>query len=110
MHPYLALGIAIVSEVVATSALRASEGFTRLIPSIVVAIGYGIAFTFLSITMKSIPVGLAYAMWSGLGVVLIAVVAYFMYGQSLDLPAIVGMVLILAGVVVLNLFSKSAVH
>lgn len=110
MHPYLLLGIAIVAEVIATSALRAAEGFTRLAPSIVVVIGYAVAFLCLSLTLKSIPVGIVYAIWSGLGIVLISVVAYFLYGQSLDLPAIIGMGLILVGVVVLNLFSKSAVH
>jgi len=110
MHPYLLLGIAIVAEVVATSALRAAEGFTRLVPSIMVVIGYAVAFLCLSLTLKSIPVGIVYAIWSGLGIVLISVVAYFLYGQSLDLPAIIGMTLILVGVVVLNLFSKSAVH
>ncbi|AKZ62021.1 multidrug transporter [Herbaspirillum hiltneri N3] len=110
MHPYLLLGIAIVAEVIATSALRAAEGFARLVPSIVVVIGYAVAFLCLSLTLKSIPVGIVYAIWSGLGIVLISVVAYFLYGQSLDLPAIIGMGLILVGVVVLNLFSKSAVH
>jgi len=110
MHPYLSLGIAIVSEVIATSALRASDGFTKLVPSIVVVVGYALAFLFLSITLKSIPVGIAYAIWSGLGVVLISIVAYFLYGQTLDVPAIIGMALILAGVLVLNLFSKSTAH
>jgi small multidrug resistance pump len=110
MHPYLLLGIAIVAEVIATSALRAAEGFTRLLPSIMVVIGYAVAFLCLSLTLKSIPVGIVYAIWSGLGIVLISIVAYFLYGQSLDLPAIIGMALILVGVVVLNLFSKSTVH
>ncbi len=110
MHPYLLLGIAIVSEVIATSALRASDGFTRLIPSVTVVIGYALAFLFLSMTLKTIPVGIAYAIWSGLGIVLISVVAYFVYGQTLDTPAIIGMALILAGVLVLNLFSKSTAH
>jgi small multidrug resistance pump len=110
MHPYLLLGIAIVAEVIATSALRAADGFTRLLPSIMVVIGYAVAFLCLSLTLKSIPVGIVYAIWSGLGIVLISVVAYFLYGQSLDLPAIIGMTLILVGVVVLNLFSKSTVH
>lgn len=110
MHPYLLLGIAIVAEVIATSALRAAEGFTRLVPSIMVVIGYAVAFLCLSLTLKSIPVGIVYAIWSGLGIVLISIVAYFLYGQSLDLPAIIGMALILIGVVVLNLFSKSTVH
>ena len=110
MHPYLYLGIAIVSEVIATSALRAADGFTRLLPSVVVVIGYAVAFLFLSLTLKSIPVGIAYAIWSGLGIVLISVVAYFIYGQTLDLPAMIGIGLIMAGVLVLNLFSKSTAH
>lgn len=110
MHPYLSLAIAIISEVIATSALRASDGFSKLIPSVLVVVGYALAFLFLSITLKSIPVGIAYAIWSGLGVVLISIVAYFLYGQTLDAPALIGMALILAGVLVLNLFSKSTAH
>lgn len=110
MHPYVYLTIAILSEVVATSALRASEGFTKLIPSLAVVAGYAIAFLFLSLTLKSVPVGIAYAIWAGAGIVLISVVAYFLYGQSLDWPALVGMGLIVAGVVVINVFSKSSVH
>lgn len=110
MHPYLSLAIAIISEVIATSALRASDGFSKLIPSVLVVVGYALAFLFLSITLKSIPVGIAYAIWSGLGVVLISIVAYFLYGQTLDVPALIGMALILAGVLVLNLFSKSTAH
>lgn len=110
MHPYLSLAIAIVSEVIATSALRAADGFSKLVPSIVVVVGYAIAFLFLSITLRSMPVGIAYAIWSGLGVVLISVAAYFIYGQTLDAPALIGMALIVAGVLVLNLFSKSTAH
>ncbi|MBB3213587.1 small multidrug resistance pump [Herbaspirillum sp. Sphag1AN] len=110
MPPYLLLGIAIVAEVIATSALRAADGFTRLWPSVLVVVGYAIAFIFLSLTLKSIPVGIAYAVWSGLGIVLISLVAYLVYGQTLDAPALIGMGLILAGVLVLNLFSKSSVH
>lgn len=110
MHPYLALGIAIVSEVIATSALRASDGFSRLWPSVIVVAGYGVAFFFLSVTLKSIPVGIAYAIWSGLGVVLISVAAWLLFGQKLDAPALIGMGLIVAGVVVLNVFSKSSAH
>ncbi|WDZ96038.1 SMR family transporter [Herbaspirillum sp. WKF16] len=110
MHPYLALGIAIVSEVIATSALRASDGFSRLWPSVLVVVGYGLAFFFLSATLKSIPVGIAYAIWSGLGVVLISLAAWLLFGQKLDAPAIIGMGLIVAGVVVLNVFSKASAH
>ena len=110
MPPYLSLAIAIVAEVIATSALRAAEGFTRLGPSLLVVVGYAIAFVFLSLTLKSIPIGIAYAIWSGLGIVLISLVAYLVYGQTLDLPALIGMALIVAGVLVLNLFSTSSVH
>jgi len=110
MHPYLALGIAIISEVIATSALRASDSFSRLWPSVLVVAGYGVAFFFLSVSLKSIPVGVAYAIWSGLGVVLISAVAWILFGQKLDLPAVLGMGLIVAGVLVLNLFSKASAH
>jgi small multidrug resistance pump len=109
MHPYLALGIAIVSEVIATSALRASDGFSRLWPSVAVVVGYALAFYFLSVTLRTIPVGITYAIWSGLGIVLISAVAWVLFGQKLDLTAMIGMGLIIAGVLVLNL-SKSSVH
>ena len=110
MHPYIYLAIAIVSEVVATSALRAAEGFTRLAPSVLVVAGYALAFLFLSQTLKTIPVGIAYAIWAGVGIVLVSLVAYFLYGQALDAPALIGMGLIVAGVLVINLFSKSSAH
>lgn len=104
---YLYLVVAIVAEVTGTSALKASEGFSRLIPSVLVVLGYGIAFYCLSQVLKSIPVGVSYAIWSGLGIVLISVVGAVLFRQALDLPAIIGMALIIAGVVVINLFSKS---
>lgn len=104
------LSIAIVSEVIATTALRASEGFTRIGPSCIVAVGYGVAFFFLSLTLRSIPVGVAYAVWSGVGVVLISLAGWVIYDQRLDLPAVIGIALIIAGAVVLNLFSKSSAH
>lgn len=107
---WLFLAIAIVAEVVATSFLKASEGFTRLWPSVAVVIGYAVAFFFLSLTLKDIPVGVAYAVWSGVGVTLIAAIGWAAFGQRLDTAAIVGMALIIAGVVVLNLFSKAAAH
>lgn len=107
---YLYLIIAIVAEVIATSALKASEEFTQLVPSIIVVIGYGVAFYCLSLVLKTIPVGIAYAIWSGLGVVLIALVGLVVFNQKLDLAAIVGMLLIVSGVVVINLFSKTAGH
>jgi small multidrug resistance pump len=107
---YIYLGIAILSEVVATSALKASNEFTRLLPSVVVVLGYAVAFYFLSLTLRTIPVGIAYAIWSGVGIVLIALVGLLWFGQTLDLPAIVGMGLIVAGVIVVNGFSKSVAH
>ncbi len=90
--------------------MKASEGFTRLTPSLVVVFGYAAAFYFLSLTLRTIPVGVAYAIWSGAGIVLVSAIAWLVYGQHLDLPAIIGMALIIIGVVVLNLFSKSAYH
>ncbi|EIC28256.1 MULTISPECIES: DMT family transporter [Methylomicrobium] len=110
MKNWLFLSVAIVSEVLATSALKASDGFNRFWPSAVVVLGYGIAFYFLSLTLRSIPVGIAYAVWSGVGMVLISLIAWLGFGQRLDIPAMIGIGLIIAGVIVLNVFSKSAVH
>lgn len=98
---------AVVGEVVGTSALKVSDGFSRLIPSLIVLGGYTVAFFFLSLTLRTLPVGIVYAMWSGVGIVLISLIAYFVFHQSLDLPAIVGMALIVTGVVVVNVFSHS---
>ena len=95
---------------VGTSFLKASQGFTKPLPVLAVVVGYGLSFYFLSLTLETIPVGIAYAVWSGVGLVLIATVGWLAYGQSLDLPAVIGMGLILTGVVVLNLFSKVASH
>ncbi|MEA3085094.1 MAG: small multidrug resistance pump [Paraburkholderia sp.] len=108
--PYALLAIAIVAEVIATSAMRASEGFSRLLPATVVVIGYGIAFYCLSLTLKTIPVGIVYAVWSGAGIVLITLVALVLYRQVPDVPAIIGLGLIVAGVAVLNMFSKMQAH
>ena len=102
--------IAIIAEVIATSALKAADGFSKLVPSVLVVVGYGVAFYFLSLTLKTIPIGIAYAVWSGVGIVLVSVFAYFYYGQSLDLPALIGMALIIAGVLIINLFSRSVAH
>ncbi len=110
MQHWTFLGIAILGEVIATSALKASDGFSRLVPSIVVAVGYMIAFYFLSLALRAIPVGVAYAIWAGLGVVLVAAISWVVYGQKLDFAAIAGMALIIAGVAVMNLFSKSVSH
>ena len=107
---YLWLAIAIVAEVIGTSALRASEGFTRLAPALVVVAGYGLAFYCLSMTLKSMPVGIVYAIWSGVGIVLITLVAMVLYRQIPDLAAVAGLSLIVAGVVVLNLFSNMHAH
>jgi small multidrug resistance pump len=110
MKQWLYLGIAIISETIATSALKSSDGFSRLLPSLLVVAGYGIAFYFLSMTLRTIPVGIAYAVWSGVGIVLITLVGWLLYGQKLDLPALLGMGLIVAGVVVMNVFSKASAH
>ncbi|WP_354041350.1 multidrug efflux SMR transporter [Devosia sp. UYZn731] len=106
----LFLTIAIVGEVIATSFLRASQGFTQLVPTLVVVVGYGITFYFFSLALQTIPVGVAYAIWSGVGIVLVSIIAFIVYKQMLDLPALIGMGLILAGVLVINLFSHSAMH
>jgi small multidrug resistance pump len=105
---WIFLAIAIISEVIATSALKASDGFTRLWPSAAVVLGYAAAFYFLSLTLRTIPVGVAYAVWSGVGIVLVALIGWWVYGQKLDLPAGIGMALIIAGIVVLNVFSPAA--
>jgi len=106
----LYLALAIVMEVVATSALKASEGFTRLLPSVLVVVGYATAFYLLAVTVRTIPVGVVYAVWSGVGVVLITLVGWLWFGQRLDWPAFLGIGLIAAGVIVLNFFSKAVPH
>ncbi|WP_373562458.1 MULTISPECIES: DMT family transporter [Burkholderia] len=110
MPGYAWLAIAIVAEVIGTSALRAADGFTRFWPSVLVVAGYGVAFYCLSITLRTMPVGIIYAVWSGAGIVLITLVAMLLYRQVPDLPAVIGLGLIVAGVVVLNLFSKMQAH
>jgi small multidrug resistance pump len=107
---WLYLAVAIILEVVATSALKASDGFTRLLPSLLVIVGYSAAFYMLSLTLRSMPVGVVYAVWSGVGVVLITLVGWLWFKQELDAPAFVGIALISAGVIVLNFFSKSVMH
>ncbi len=107
---WLYLSVAIVLEVVATSALKASDGFTRLLPSVLVVVGYAAAFYTLSITLRTMPVGVVYAVWSGVGVVLITLVGWLLFKQELDWPAFAGIALISAGVVVLNFFSKAVPH
>lgn len=110
MQNWLYLTLAVISEVIATSALKSSAGFTRLAPSLIVIIGYALAFYLLALTLRSIPVGIAYAVWSGLGIVLVTLIAWWLHGQKLDAWGYVGMALILAGVLVLNLLSKAGVE
>ena len=107
---YLYLAIAIVGEVVGTAALKATEEFTRLIPSLIVIVGYGTAFFFLTLALRTIPVGIAYALWAGIGIVLISAASWVLYKQTLDAPAIIGIALIAGGVVVINTFSSSISH
>ena len=107
---YLYLGIAIIMEIIATSSLKASEGFTKLAPSAISLIGYAIAFYCLSLTLRTIPVGIAYAIWSGVGIAVIALIGWLVFRQPLDLPGIIGITFILVGVIILNVFSKTASH
>ncbi|MDN5844205.1 MAG: multidrug efflux SMR transporter [Alcaligenaceae bacterium] len=110
MLSWLYLLIAITAEVIATTALKASEGFTQWLPSLVTVVGYTIAFYCLALTLRTIPVGVAYAVWSGVGVAAISLIGYLVFKQPLDTPALIGIGLILAGVLVLNIFSKTSGH
>jgi small multidrug resistance pump len=110
MKNFFFLGIAIIFEIIATSALKKSEDFTRLIPSIITILGYFAAFYFLSFAIRTIPVGIAYAIWSGVGIVLITIIGAVFFKQIPDLPAIIGLTLIMAGVIVINVFSKTTAH
>ncbi len=107
---YLYLAIAIIAEITATSALKASEEFTKLIPSLIIIVGYGISFYFMTLVLRTLPIGITYAVWSGLGIVLVTVVGVFLYKQIPDIPAIIGMGLIISGVVVIQIFSKTISH
>ncbi len=107
---YLYLAIAILAEVIATSALKASEEFTKLYPSLIVVIGYSVAFYFMTLVLRTIPIGVTYAIWSGLGIVLVAIIGIVLYKEIPDVPAIIGMGLIIAGVVVIHVFSGSIRH
>ena len=107
---YWYLVFAIASEVVATLALKESDGFSRLMPNIVCVTGYAITFYLLSLAFKTVPVGIAYAIWAGMGIVLVTTISAFVFKQIPDLAALIGMFLILVGVMVINLFSKTSVH
>jgi small multidrug resistance pump len=109
MH-WLTLAAAILFETIGTTALKASDGFTRLWPSIVVVLAYGVSFWLLALVLRVMPVGIAYAVWSGLGICFIAAIGLLVFGQKLDAPALVGMGLIVAGILVINLFSNAAPH
>lgn len=110
MHPYVLLGISIASEVIATSALKSSQGLTRLWPALLAVLGYCVAFYLVSKVMNHMPTGVVYAIWSGLGIVLISLVGWLFYDQKLDFPAIVGMAMIVGGVLVMQLLSKTSGH
>ena len=102
--------VAIIAEVIGTTALARSDGFTRLVPSLITVAGYALAFYFLALALREMPTGIVYAIWSGMGIVLISSVAWIWYRQTLDTPALIGLGLIIAGVLVVNLFSKSLTH
>ncbi|CAM3674341.1 MULTISPECIES: DMT family transporter [Pseudomonadaceae] len=110
MPGYLYLAIAIAAEVVATTSMKAIDGFNKPLPLLLVVVGYGIAFWMLTLVVRTIPVGVAYAIWAGLGIVLVSIAAMFIYQQKLDLPAMLGMGLIVSGVVVIQLFSGATGH
>jgi len=107
---YLYLALAILAETIGTSALKATNEFTKVVPSIIVLIGYGVSFYFMTLVLRTIPIGITYAVWSGVGIVLISAVGAIFYQETLDLPAIIGMGLIVAGVIVIHLFSKTVSH
>ena len=107
MNKWIFLGLAIISEVIATTSLKSTEGFTKLVPSIIVVVGYTAAFYFVSLTLDTLPVGIVYAIWSGVGIALVAIISVIVLDQKLDAGAVVGMGLIIAGVVVMRVFSKT---
>jgi len=110
LMPYVFLFLAIISEVIGTTALNASQQFTRLVPSLITVAGYGLAFYFFSFSLKAIPMGVAYAIWGGVGIVLVTLIGFFYLKQRLDLPALAGIGLIVLGVLVMQLFSKTISH
>jgi small multidrug resistance pump len=107
---YFYLAIAIIAEVAATSALKASAEFTKLTPSLIVVVGYGVAFYYMTLVLRTIPIGITYAVWSGVGIILVAIVGALLYKQIPDAPAIIGMALIVSGVVVIHVFSNTVGH
>ena len=107
---YIYLCLAVLAETIGTSALQASQQFTKPLPSLIVVVAYSIAFYLLGLTLKSMPVGIVYAIWSGLGIFFIALIGFVVFGQKLDGPAMFGMAMILAGILVIHLFSKTAQH
>ena len=109
-HHYITLLAAVIFETIGTTALQASQQFTKLVPVVIVVVSYSLAFYLLALTLKHMPVGILYAIWSGAGIVLIAIIGWVVFRQTLDLPAVLGMALILAGIVIIQLFSKTAVH
>lgn len=108
--PYLILSLAVLAETIGTTALQASQQFTRLVPSVIVVAAYSVSFLLLGWALKFLPVGIAYAIWSGLGIVLIAIIGFLVFSQRLDLPAVLGMAMILGGILVIHLFSNTATH
>ena len=110
MPAYLILALAVLAETIGTTALQASQQFTRLWPSVVVVLAYAVSFYLLSVTLKVMPVGVVYALWSGLGIILIAIIGFAVFGQRLDLPALVGLAMIIAGIAVIHLFSNATPH
>ncbi|ARU00636.1 DMT family transporter [Yoonia vestfoldensis] len=107
---YIILIFAIIAETIGTTALQASQQFTRLWPSVIVVIAYGVSFYLLALALRFMPVGVVYAMWSGLGIVMIAIIGYLVFGQRLDLPALIGIGMILCGILVIHLFSQTSPH
>jgi small multidrug resistance pump len=107
---YIYLAIAIIAEVASTSALKASDEFTKLIPSLIVIVGYGASFYLLTLVLRTIPVAITYAVWSGAGIVLVAIIGVILYKQIPDIPAVIGMGLIIAGISIINVYSKTIAH
>lgn len=110
MPVYLILALAVLFETIGTTALQASQQFTRLVPSVVVVLAYAVSFYLLSITLRTMPVGVVYALWSGLGIILISCIGWLVFGQRLDLPAVLGLGMIISGIAVIHLFSNAAPH